>query len=538
MSKSFLKNIFWVALVALILSFVPSLYSQGKDTYRMLKSKMQVLNQIIQYINQYYFDSVEIDNLMDGAFKGMMKELDPHSIYIPAKKLEDIEEKFRGTFQGIGIEFDILGGYITIISPVAGGPSERAGLLPGDQIISIDGNDAYKITKDEVFKTLRGKKGTSVKITIRRIGLIDPFDVIIVRDVIPIYSVRAAVMLDDTTGYIWLTRFSATTSSEFKTALEKLKELGMTRLLFDLRNNSGGYLEQAAETADLFITKKDTLVYTKGKRKDTEQVFIANPEIGDGILPLIVLVNRGSASASEIVSGAVQDIDRGLIVGETTFGKGLVQRQISLKDGSAIRITIARYFTPSGRLIQRPYENGGDEEYYRKLYEKDREQKIDSLKITRPKYHTRSGRIVYGGGGITPDVFIPWSTEVERETSKLISNPNRPLFNWASLYSNKNRLNIGEKKKKVTFSSFRDSWVFPEPGFDNFLKYLKEQEIQYDSTAIWKNKDFLMNQLKAECAGILWGNNEEWGIKRKTDGQIAEALKYFEEASGFINDNP
>ena len=225
MSKSFLKNIFWIALVALILSFVPSLYSQGKDTYRILKSKMQVLNQIIQYINQYYFDSAEIDNLMDGAFKGMMKELDPHSIYIPAKKLEDIEEKFRGTFQGIGIEFDILGGYITIISPVAGGPSERAGLLPGDQIISIDGNDAYKTTKDEVFKTLRGKKGTSVKITIRRIGLIDPFDVIIVRDVIPIYSVRAAVMLDDTTGYIWLTRFSATTSSEFKTALKKLKEI-------------------------------------------------------------------------------------------------------------------------------------------------------------------------------------------------------------------------------------------------------------------------------------------------------------------------
>ena len=295
---------------------------------------------------------------MDGAFDGIMKKLDPHSVYIPPKELEDIDEKFKGKFQGIGIEFDILNGYITVITPVADSPSERAGLQPGDKIVKINGEDAYEIKKEQVFEKLRGKKGTPVDITIKRIGTKKLFNVTIVRDNIPIYSVRAETMIDDSTGYIRLTRFSATTKQEVEKSIKRLKTKGMKRLLLDLRNNSGGYLEQAAGIADLFIVEKDTLVYTKGKKATTKQVFIADPSRGHGELPLIVLVNRGSASASEIVSGAVQDLDRGLVIGETTFGKGLVQRQIPLKDGSAIRITIARYFTPSGRLIQRPYEEG------------------------------------------------------------------------------------------------------------------------------------------------------------------------------------
>ena len=525
-------------IIILITPFTRDLYSQGKDSYKIIRSKMQVLNQILQFINQYYFDTVELENLMEGAFKGIMKELDPHSIYIPAKKLEDIDEKFKGTFQGIGIEFDVLGGYITVISPVADSPSERAGLLPGDQIISINGKDAYNITKDQVFKYLRGKKGTSVDITVRRIGLDDPFEVTIIRDNIPIYSVRASIMYDDSTGYIWLTRFSATTAAEVKKSIEKLKKQGMTRLLFDLRNNSGGYLEQAAGIADLFITERDTIVFTKGKRKDAEQVFFADPRVGDGNIPLIVLVNRGSASASEIVSGAIQDIDRGLIAGETTFGKGLVQRQLPLKDGSAIRITIARYFTPSGRLIQRPYTKGGDDQYYLKLYEKDREKTIDSLKELRPKYLTRSGRIVYGGGGITPDIYIPRDAHIENETYKLLSNSKRPLFNWASIYFSNNKVEKDTTEELNNYTKFRDHWSLPEYEFQNFLLYLKQEDIHYDSTATHNNKNYIMNHLKAEFAGILWGNNETWGIRRRTDNQVIEALKYFEEASAFINDNP
>ena len=295
-----------------------------------------------------------------------------------------------------------------MISPVPDSPSDIVGLMPGDKIIAIDGDDAYKITKTEVFEKLRGRKGTRVTVTISRLGASKPFDVDIIRDNIPIYSVGAATMIDDSTGYVFLRRFSATTEKEVVSAIDTLLSKGMKRLLFDLRGNSGGYLEQAAAISDQFITTIDTLVYTLGKIKESNQVFKSSQNKGNNDFSLIVMINRGSASASEIVSGAVQDLDRGLVVGETSFGKGLVQRQLPLDTGSAIRVTIARYYTPSGRLIQRPYEDGNDLAYYRELYETDRESKIDSLKELRPKYKTKSGRTVYGGGGITPDIYIPF----------------------------------------------------------------------------------------------------------------------------------
>ena len=277
---------------------------------------------------------------MDGAFHGLMEELDPHSVYIPAKDQDDIEELFKGKFQGIGIEFDILDGYITVISPVADSPSDIVGLMPGDKIIAINNQDAYKITKDEVFKKLRGRKGTKVNITISRIGTGKPFDVTIIRDDIPIYSVGASTMIDEITGYVSLRRFSATTEKEVVSALDKLRTEGMERLIFDLRGNSGGYLEQAAAISNQFIFTSDTLVFTKGKVKESNQVFISDYKKGRDDFSLIVLINRGSASASEIVAGAVQDLDRGLVVGETSFGKGLVQRQLPLDSGGALRVTI------------------------------------------------------------------------------------------------------------------------------------------------------------------------------------------------------
>lgn len=522
-------------LVVLVLILNPVgryVYSQGKNTYAVLREKIQVLNQIITYVNELYFDDVDMEVLMEGAFEGLMKELDPHSIYISADKMKDIDEQFRGKFQGIGIEFDILHGYITVISPVAESPAERAGLLPGDQIIAIDGDDAYNITKDEVFKTLRGPKGTEVTVTINRIGVEKPFEVEIIRDDIPLYSVRAATMLDDKTGYIWLTRFSATSTKEMKDALSQLHRSGMRRLIFDLRNNSGGYLDQAAEIANMFIAEKDTLVYTKGKRADVEQVFLSDPRKGEDDFPLIVLVNRGSASASEIVAGAVQDLDRGLIVGETTFGKGLVQRQIPLRDGSAIRVTIARYYTPSGRLIQRPYENGDDYDYYKELYNKNRESKIDSLKKLRPQYTTRSGRTVYGGGGITPDEYIPWTPRSDRHTLELVRSPKRPLFNWASVYSSKHRQDFDG------YQSFRTNYDLTEEDFQDFLTYLHQEEIKYDSVAVVEDKPYLMNRLKSEIALAVWGRNEGMGIQLQFDNQVTETLNLFEEAAEFIHDLP
>ena len=523
-----------IVLFVFSLLMVPlyqSAYSQGQNVYGAIKLKMQVLTQIMNYINELHFEKVDLGKLMDGAFEGIMKKLDPHSVYIPPKELEDIDEKFKGKFQGIGIEFDILNGYITVITPVADSPSERVGLQPGDQIVEINGEDAYEITKDEVFKKLRGKRGTSVNVTIRRIGEQKPFVVTITRDNIPIYSVWAETMVDDSTGYIRLTRFSASTSKEVEKAINQLKDRGMKRLLLDLRNNSGGYLEQAAGIADLFIVKRDTIVYTKGKNARAGQVFLADPRKGGEEIPLIILVNRGSASASEIVSGAVQDLDRGLVVGETTFGKGLVQKQIPLKDGSAIRITTSRYFTPSGRLIQRPYEEGKDRAYYLELYSANRESILDSLKETRPKYKTRKGRTVYGGGGITPDKYIPYESKISSSVQKVLGHSKRPLFNWASTYT-------ASKNASSQFSSynkFKKNWKLPSDQFHSFIEFLETENMGPDSSFTKTDEEILKLRIKAEIAGVVWGRNEAVGIKLTEDNQVQEGIKYFDEASVFIN---
>ena len=373
------------------------LASKQSNAYSVIESKFKVMNQMLYYVNQLYYKDVDMESLLDGALSGIMEELDPHSIFISAKDQKNIDEMFKGEFQGIGVEFDILNGYITVIAPVVGGPSEKAGIQAGDWITEIDGISAKGIERDEVYKKLRGKKGTRVDLKIGRVSS-SPCEVTIIRDDIPLYSVRASIMLDNNTGYAWLTRFSTKSGEEMRAAVDKLLDQGMTKMIVDLRNNGGGILDQAAKVANLFIAKKDTIVYTKGKSKQTEQAFIASPRKGNDSFSVIVLINRGSASGSEIVAGAIQDLDRGLVVGETSFGKGLVQRQVGLSDGSAIRVTIAQYYTPSGRQIQRPFDINNPDQYYLDLYEDSRESKIDSLKKLRPPFQTRSGRIVYGGG--------------------------------------------------------------------------------------------------------------------------------------------
>ncbi|MFC1549813.1 S41 family peptidase [Candidatus Neomarinimicrobiota bacterium] len=518
--------------ILISLAFVITLYSQNRNQYRQSKENLHTLSEILYYLNQDYFEPVDNDQLMKGAFEGIMNELDPHSIYIPADQLADIDEQFTGKFQGIGIEFDILHGYLTVIAPVADSPAEQAGLQPSDKITAINGIDAFEITREEVFKKLRGKKGTPVDVTIQRIGEEKPFDVTIIRDVIPIYSVRAAFMMDDSTGYIWLTRFSATSEKEVRNAIDYLENQGMQKLVFDLRNNSGGLLNQAAEIANMFITQKDTIVYTKGNRPEMEQVFMADPSKGNSDYPLIILVNRGSASASEIVAGALQDLDRSLIIGETTFGKGLVQRQITLSDGAAIRVTIARYYTPSGRLIQRPYENGNDHDYYENLMSENREENLDSLKNNRPKFTTRDGRTVYGGGGITPDIYIPWEPPLSAASQRILTHAKRPAFNWASTFS------IENKQLFESFQYFESNWKMTEKDFNNFLGFLENEEIEFDSSAVIADKEYILNYLKSQVAGSLWGRNEAFKIRLKDDNQVVESLKHFEEADDFIKQLP
>jgi len=516
-----------IVLSLILVIFLHNIYTQKRDGTDAVKNKLNMLFSVIHYINEDYFEPVELDQLMDGAIKGVLNELDPHSVYIPVKELEAIDEELNAKFQGIGIEFDVLNGVLTVIAPVADSPSEHAGLLPGDQIIKINGEDAFGITREGVFKNLRGKKGTKVTITIKRFGVSEPFDVTIIRDNIPLYSLRTSIMIDDQTGYIWLTRFSSTSIDEVRTALSELLNKGMKRLVFDLRNNSGGLLNQAAEITNLFIAKRDTIVYTKGKRKDLEQVFIADPQKGNNDFSLVVLVNRGSASASEIVAGAVQDLDRGIIVGETTFGKGLVQRQIELRDGSAIRITIAQYYTPSGRLIQRKYEQGHDFDYYSEIFIENREVVVDSLKKLRPEYFTRNGRVVYGGGGITPDVISAWETGISTETQSLITNPSRPVFNWASNYSQ------SIKNKYSSFEQFNNSWIFSDALYEDFLTFLIAQKIEFDRLAVIKDLEFLKTNIKAQVAASLWGRDEYYKIILPTDNQVVTAINSFKDTVEF-----
>ena len=520
---------FVVGLV-LVIPLSQVIYSEQKNSYAVIENKFKVMNQILYYINQLYYEEVEMEALMDGAFKGIMDELDPHSIFISAKDQKNIDEMFRGKFQGIGIEFDILNNYITVIAPVMGGPSEKAGIQAGDWVLEINGESARGIQREDVYKKLRGKKGTRVNLKIGRIDA-EPFDVTIIRDDIPLYSVRASVMLDNSTGYVWLTRFSSQSGAEVRKAINTLLGLGMNRMILDLRNNSGGILEQAAEVANLFIAKKDTLVYTKGKTKQAEQTFIASPKKGNEDFSVIILINRGSASASEIVAGAVQDLDRGLVVGETSFGKGLVQSQRGLSDGSAVRVTIAQYYTPSGRQIQRPFNNGDYENYYRDLYEKDRETKMDSLKSLRPVYNTRSGRAVYGGGGITPDVHIPWDLEITEATRKIMTNPNRLLFNWSTAFV-KNNLEILNN-----YREFQHNWTLPINTLDEFFNSVADADSSVDLNEAKKDSSYLKIMLKSEIAGAKWGRNELWGIRVAVDSQLIGALKHFDEAERFIAEN-
>tara|TARA_B100001079_G_scaffold177390_1_gene152354 strand:+ start:687 stop:2288 length:1602 start_codon:yes stop_codon:yes gene_type:complete len=510
--------------ILIILPLSQATYSKQNNPYSIIETKFKVMNQILYFVNQLYYEDVDMEELMDGAFNGIMDQLDPHSIFISAKDQKNINELFKGEFQGIGIEFDILNSFITVISPVIGGPSEKAGIQAGDWILEIDGASAKGIEREDVYKKLRGKKGTRVDLKIGRIGA-DPFGVTIVRDDIPLYSVRASIMLDNRTGYVWLTRFSTKSGPEVRKSINSLLNQGMDRLILDLRNNSGGILEQAAEVANLFITQEDTIVYTKGKEKKVNQAFVAAPYKGNGSFSVVLLINRGSASASEIVAGAIQDLDRGLVVGETSFGKGLVQRQVDLSDGSAIRVTIAQYYTPSGRLIQRSFDNGNYEDYYKELYEENREAKLDSLKKLRPPFTTRAGRTVYGGGGITPDVYIPWDLDITVTTRKIMANPNRPIFNWSAKFL-KNHSEIPEH-----YRDFQQNWELPQTALGEFLDYTTEK---IDKKEALKDSLYLKIMLKAEIAGTKWGRGELWGIRVAADNQILAALKYFNEADAFL----
>lgn len=410
--KRFDNNII-VALLGVILGVLITMV-----TYKALEprrkfdgdyNRWRKLNLILQEVGNNYVDEIDMEAMTDAAVSAALAELDPHSVYLPPVELTESETELSGNFEGIGITFNVPNDTAVVISPVQGGPSEKAGLLQGDRIVRVDDKDiaGVKMPQDSMIRLMKGPKGSKVRITVNRDGELIPFD--IVRDKIPVHCVDAAFMIDETTGYIKLSKFTRTTYREFSDAADKLLGMGMKRLIFDLRDNTGGYFDQSWKLANEFLERGDEVVYMEGKRR-SRQDFDADGRGRLKDVQISVLIDEGTASSSEIFSGAIQDNDRGVIVGRRSFGKGLVQEPINFSDGSGVRLTVSRFYTPSGRCIQKPYGDDYNYDIYER-YAHGEMTSADSMKVdTTAVFYTVKGRRVYGGGGIIPDVFVPLDT--------------------------------------------------------------------------------------------------------------------------------
>ncbi len=502
-----------------------------------LRDGVRKLNDVLSYTQRYYIEEVDTPKLVDAAIKGITDELDPHSFYISAEDFTAVEESFRGDFEGIGIEFQIVDDTITVVSPITGGPSEALGILPGDRIVKIEGEDCIGFTNDQVREKLRGEAGSKVEVSINRTGVIDLIDYEITRDKIPLYSVDVSLMLEDKTGYISVSRFSETTLDELNEALTDLKQQGMTQLILDLRGNPGGYLSQAVEMADLFLDGEKKIVYTEGRRKDADEEYFASKTSPFEAIPLIVMINHGSASASEIVSGAIQDWDRGLIIGETSFGKGLVQRQFTLPDNSAIRLTISKYFTPSGRSIQRDYSDKKKyEEYYAtmedtSITEGNNIEHIAEMDSSKPIYHTHNGRMVYGGGGITPD-YIVKNEKITNYTSNLLRQ--NVFYQFILNYIERNGKAISSTYGD-NLSNFIIEFEFSDAEMKKFISFADLKDVTLNQEEYDIDKDYIQTRLKAQLARNYWKNDGWYAVMITTDNQIEQALSLFDEAKEIAN---
>ena len=505
---------------------------------QQLKKYADVMN----LVQHYYVTNVNLAKLNDAAIVGMLGQLDPHTIYLPPKSVKEQDEEFQGDFQGIGVTFTILKDTITVDSPIPGGPSDLLGIRSGDKIVTINDTSAIGINEDQVRRKLRGPKGTKVTVGIVRYGDPKPINFTITRNVIPIVSVMAHFMVDPTTGYVDVGRFAGTTYDELMQALNDLKSQGMQRLILDLRGNPGGYMEQAVRVADAFIGGTKTIVYTKSRDHDFDDVLTSHPGDPYEKTPLVILVDNGSASASEIVTGAMQDLDRALVVGQNTFGKGLVQRQYPLPDGSAIRLTISHYYTPSGRCIQRPYIGGhylksrivGNQNYtiednYMHTYDSPNFI-LNGKDTARPKFHTANGRTIYGDGGITPDYLV--RNDTIQETTKKI---------WAAgvlsdFTENYVAQHIGQIEKEGDANYFVKNFRITDAMFNNILDRAKAKKIDVNMKQFNIDRPWLSVVLRAEIGRRIFGNNVRYRILLQDDRQYQEAYKVLGQASRLAAD--
>ena len=435
-------------------------------------------DEVMWYVGNDYVEKPDGQKLQDGAIAALMEELDPHSAYISLEEFNEVNDPLLGSFDGIGVQFRLEKDTIAVVNVIKGGPSEKVGLLAGDRIVYVDDTlvASKKLKNEDVMRKLKGPKGTKVKVRVLRRGVKGLLDYTITRDAIPTYSVDIAYMLDNKTGYLKLSKFSATTASEFKNAVISLNAQGMKQLVFDLRGNTGGYLSAAVDIADEFLPKGSLIVYTEGRNRPRQYMKARrHGELED--IPVVVLIDGESASASEIVAGALQDNDRGTIIGRRSFGKGLVQEQIMLSDQSAIRLSVARYYTPTGRCIQKPYGDSHEEylleswERYEngELFHPDSIHFADSLKYTTPK-----GKTVYGGGGIMPDVYVPLVDDSTEYYFNRIANTGL-LYQYAFDYTDKHRAQLQRYK---TVESFDKSFAVTDAMFDALVKRAEEKGIK------------------------------------------------------------
>lgn len=524
------KSIFLPLIIALSLAIgvLTGIYLPGKDSASKnssIRSRNDKLNSIINIIESNYVDSISRKDLEEAAIPAMLKKLDPHSIYIPAKDLKRANEPLQGNFEGIGITFNMLTDTILVISTSPGGPSEKAGLIAGDKIIYV--NDSLvagkRITDEAAVGMLKGPRGTTVRLKVLRKGQKELLSFEISRDKIPVTSVEVAYMINDNTGFIKISNFSITTFDEFMKGLQELKDKGMNKLILDLRQNPGGVMEDAIRIANQFLKEGKLIVYTKGRSQPRSEAIATGKgefETGD----LVILIDELSASASEILAGAIQDNDRGTIIGRRSFGKGLVQEPIIFTDGSGMRLTIARYYTPTGRSIQKPY-NEGIEKYYNDLIERyargemevsDSIHFSDSLKFTTP-----DGRIVYGGGGIMPDIFVPLDTTGISNYFLRIRN-SLTLYRFALKYTEINR----ETLNKFTDVHEMENYLDKQALLDQFIQFAASSGIRKDPAGLKISGNIIHTQIKAYIARNILDNKGFYPIWEKQDSTLKSAIDF------------
>jgi len=496
----------------------------SNSTSLFIYPRTDKISNILSYIESEYVDSVSLKKLNEDAIVAMLKDLDPHTVYIPAEELQEVNEPLEGNFSGIGVQFNLTNDTVVIINTIPNGPSARIGILAGDRIIKVNDStvSGRKFSSEAIVKKLKGPRETKVQVSILRHGVKDLLKFTITRDNIPLYSIDIAYMLNDNTGYIKINQFSRTTFDEFTKAIGKLRKKGMKKLIVDLRDNGGGFLDAATNIADQFLPAGKLIVYTKGKSRRKESIYAT----AEGICEkdkIEILIDEYSASASEILAGAIQDNDRGKIIGRRSFGKGLVQEQLPLSDGSALRITVARYYTPTGRCIQKPY-NKGNENYFLELstrFKHGEFLKADSIKFNDSlKYTTPGGNIVYGGGGIMPDIFVP--IDSVGITDYLMAVRNKGLiYNYAFEYTDSNRDKLKKFKTWQEINKFLDQVNL----LNRFITYADKNGVKNNKIQVEISEKIIIVQLKAYIARNILDNEGFYPIIREIDATLQKSIE-------------